>query len=274
MTAMGHRYSLAFLTTFDLGPVEAIRTAAATGYDLVGLRLLPAAPTEPDYPILSDERVLADAIAALDDTGVAVADIEIVRLKPETDVATFARFFERGRRLGAKNVLVAGDDPEEARLTESFARLARLAAGFGLTVDLEFMPWTKVPDLSAARRIVEAAGEANGGVLIDALHYDRSTTTLAEVAALPRDRVHYVQFCDGPKDYDRSDAGLIHVARQARLMPGEGGVDLAGLARAIPGDAVISIEIPNHALAATLGPAGRAARALATTRAVVEGVAA
>ena len=40
---MGHRYSLAFLTIFDLGPVEAVRVAAETGYDLVGLRLLPAA---------------------------------------------------------------------------------------------------------------------------------------------------------------------------------------------------------------------------------------
>lgn len=267
---MGHRYSLAFLTTFDLGPVAAIRVAAATGYDLVGLRLLPAAPTEPDYPILTDDGVLAEAAAALKDTGIGVADIEIVRLKPETDVATFAPFFDRGRRLGAKNVLVAGDDPEEARLVESFARLARLAAEFDLTVDLEFMPWTKVPNLATARRIVEAAGAPNGGVLIDALHFDRSDTTLADVAALPRARINYVQFCDGPKDYDPSDAGLIEIARRARLMPGEGGIDLAGLARAIPQDAVISVEIPNHALAERLGPAERAALALKTTRAVVE----
>jgi sugar phosphate isomerase/epimerase len=171
-------------------------------------------------------------------------------------------------------VLVAGDDPEEARLTETFGRLARLAAGFGLTVDLEFMPWTGVPDLATARRIVEAAGETNGGVLVDALHLDRSASSLAEVAALPRGRVNYVQFCDGPKDYDPSDAGLIEVARRARLMPGEGGIDLAGLARAIPADAVLSIEIPNHALAARMGAAERAALALSTTRAVVEKVAA
>jgi sugar phosphate isomerase/epimerase len=266
-----HRYSLAFLTTFDLGPVEAIRVAAETGYDLVGLRLLPAAPAEPDYPILTDDRLLGEAVAALHDAGIAVADVEIARLKPETDVARFAPFFERGRRLGARNVLVAGDDPEEARLTESFAALARLAADFGLTVDLEFMPWTRVPDLATARRIVEAAGEPNGGLLIDALHFDRSGTTLAEVAALPRERINYVQFCDGPKNYDPSDAGLIEVARRARLMPGEGGIDLAGLARAIPGDAVISIETPNHSLAERLGPTERAALALRMTRAVVEG---
>lgn len=272
---MAHRYSLAFLTVFDLGPVEAVKAAGAAGYDLIGLRLLPAAPgAEADYPLLTDARVLAETKAALKDTDVGVADIEIVRLKPETDVSTFVRLFERGEQLGAKNVLVAGDDPEEARLAESFGRLARLAAGFGLTVDLEFMPWTKVPDLATARRIVEAAGEANGGVLIDALHYDRSSTTLDDIRAMPRSRINYVQFCDGPRDYDRSDAGLVEVARRARLMPGEGGIDLAGLARAIPGDAVISIEIPNHALAERMGGAERAALALRATRAVVEGAAA
>ena len=53
-------------------------------------------------------------------------------------------------------------------------------------------------------------------------------------------------------------------------MPGEGGIGLSGFARAIPGDAVISIEIPNHALARRLGPEARAALALRTTRAVVE----
>ena len=62
---MGHRYSLAFLTVFDLGPVEAIRVAAETGYDLIGLRFLPAAPTEPAYPILTDDAVLAEVAAAL-----------------------------------------------------------------------------------------------------------------------------------------------------------------------------------------------------------------
>ena len=265
------RYSLAFLTVFDLGPVEAVRVAARTGYDLVGLRLLPAAASgEADYPIMTDDRLLAETAAAIRDTGVGVADVEIVRLKPETDVAAFAPFFARAERLGARNVLVAGDDPEEARLTERFAALARLAAGHGLTVDLEFMPWTRVPNLAAARRIVETAGEANGGVLIDALHYDRSDTTLDEIAAMPRQRINYVQFCDGPADYDPSDAGLIEIARRARLMPGEGGIDLAGLARAIPPDAVISIEIPNHALARRLAPEERAALALRTTRAVVE----
>ena len=137
---MPPRFSLAFLTVFDLGPVEAVRVAAKTGYDLVGLRLLPTAALG---ELMTDDRLLAETTASIRDTGIGVADVEIVRLKPETDVAAFAPFFARAERLGARNVLVAGDDPEEARLTERFAALARLTAGHGLTVDLEFMPWSR-----------------------------------------------------------------------------------------------------------------------------------
>lgn len=263
---MSHPISLAFLTTFELGPVEAIRIAAETGYQMVGLRILPAAPgTEPDYPLLEDDALLAEVLAALDETGIRVGDVEIIRLKPENDWALFDRFCARAGALGARHVLVAGDDTDMARLTDSFARFCDIAADHGLTADLEFMPWTAVPDLNAALRIVESAGRANGGVLVDALHYDRSATTLEQIAALPRARVNYVQFCDGPDPYDPSDEGLIAVARGARLLPGEGGIDLIGLARVIPEGVTVSVEVPHRALATKLDARARAAMAHAAT---------
>lgn len=264
--SMPHPFSLAFLTVFDAGPVEAIRVAAETGYDMVGLRLLPAGPAEAPYPLMTDDRVLEEAIAAIRDTGIAVADVEIVRLKPDTIVADFEPFLERTGRLGARHVLVAGDDPDASRLTDGFAAFCKLAKAYNLTADLEFMPWTGVPDLAFARRIVEAAGEPNGGVLVDALHLDRAGSTLEEVHTLPARWINYVQFCDGPADYDRSDEGLIRVARQARLMPGDGAIDLAGLARAIPDGVTISIEVPNHELASRTSPRERAQMALEATR--------
>lgn len=267
---MTHPLSLAFLTIFDADPVAAVRIAAATGYQMVGLRLLPAAASgEPDYPLLTDDGLLEEVRAALADTGVSVGDVEIIRLKAQNDWDLFARFGARCEALGARHVLVAGDDREAGRLTESFARFCDLAARHGLTADLEFMPWTGVPDLAAARAIVEAAGRANGGVLVDALHLDRSATTLAEVAALPVSRVHYVQFCDGPVPYDASDEGLIRVARGERLFPGEGGIDVVGLARAIPPGATVSVEVPHRARATKIDPHGRAAMAHAATLAVL-----
>lgn len=265
-----HALSLAFLTTFEVGPVEAVRIAAKAGYQMVGLRILPAAASgEPDYPLLKDENVLKEVRSALADTGVSVGDVEIIRLKAENDWDLFARFCERCEALGARHVLVAGDDTDRARLTESFARFCELAGRHRLTADLEFMPWTAVPDLKAALSIVEAAGHENGGVLVDALHYDRSATTIEEIAALPRNRVNYVQFCDGAVPYDPSDEGLIRIARGERLFPGQGGIDLLGLARAIPKDVTVSVEIPHRALAEKVDALGRAEMAIAATRAIL-----
>ncbi|RWR29288.1 sugar phosphate isomerase/epimerase [Sinirhodobacter populi] len=267
---MPHPISLAFLTTFEASPVEAVRIAAKAGYDMVGLRILPAAASgEPDYPLLSDDRTLREVLAALADTGVTVGDMEIIRLKAENDWDLFARFCERGAALKAKHVLVAGDDTDPARLTASFARFCELAERHGLTADLEFMPWTAVPDAAVALRIVEDAAQPNGGVLVDALHWDRSRTTLEDIAALPRNRLHYVQFCDGTVPYDPSDEGLIRVARGERLMPGEGGIDLIALARVIPEDITISVEIPHRELATKIDALGRAEMAIAATRAIL-----
>lgn len=267
---MTHPLSLAFLTTFEVGPVEAVRIAAATGYQMVGLRILPAAPgAEPGYPLLDDDATLREVQAALADTGVKIGDVEIIRLKPENDWDLFARFCARCEALGARHVLVAGDDPDMSCLTDSFARFCDIAAPHSLTADLEFMPWTAVPDLETALRIVENAERANGGVLVDALHYDRSATTLDQIAALPVHRVNYVQFCDGPYPFDPSDAGLIRVARGERLLPGQGGIDLIGLAKAMPDGVTVSVEIPNRPLAEKVDALGRAAISYAATMAIL-----
>lgn len=237
---------------------------------MVGLRILPAAPgSEPDYPLLDDGATLREVRAVLADTGVTVGDVEIIRLKPENDWDLFARFCARCKALGARHVLVAGDDPGRARLTDSLARFCDIAAPHGLTADLEFMPWTAVPDLETALQVVEQAGRANGGVLVDALHYDRSATTLDQIAALPAHRVNYVQFCDGPDPFDPGDAGLIRVARGERLLPGQGGIDLIGLAKAMPPDVAVSVEVPNRPLAAKVDALGRAAMAHAATMAIL-----
>ncbi len=108
-------------------------------------------------------------------------------------------------------------------------RCAQAAAPFGLSADLEFMPWTKVPDARTALRVVLGAAQPNGGVLVDALHVARSATSLADLAAIPRERLHYAQICDAPAEVPSTVEGLIHAARCERLLPGDGGIDLAGI---------------------------------------------
>jgi sugar phosphate isomerase/epimerase len=50
------------------------------------------------------------------------------------------------------------------------------------------------------------------------------------------------------------------------MFPGEGGLDLLSLVRALPSDLPISLEIPTVELAKTVGPLERARRAVARTR--------
>lgn len=267
---MAYRFSLAFLTVHDVEPPEAVRIAAECGYDMVGFRLLPAS-TDGPYRIMTDDGLLAETRAAIQETGVTLADIEIIRIGAAFDLAATEAFLVRGQQLGARHILVAGDDPDEARLTLNYGRFCDLAAGYGMTCDLEFMPWTQVPNLASAMRVINGADRANAGLLIDALHFDRSDTTLADIAAVHPGLIHYVQMNDALAEYDRSDAGLIRIAREERLLPGEGAIDLRGILELVAPDSVLSLEIPHMQRARSWAPKERACQALAAMKAVIAG---
>jgi sugar phosphate isomerase/epimerase len=263
------KFSLAALTVLELAPPALLDVAAACGYQHVGIRLLPATAGGPAYPLMDDEAGLKETLARLDATGVTVADLEIVAFRPETDIASFAAFLETGERLGAKNILVAGYDPDLSRFTDRFAGFCEAAARHGLTADLEFMPWTCVPDLATASQVVMQAGQPNGGILVDALHFDRSNSSTAELARVPLGRLHYWQICDAPAERPTTTEALIHAARCERMFPGEGGIDLVALTRAMPADIVVSIEVPTVELAKTVDARTRAQRAIDAARKVI-----
>lgn len=246
---MSREYSLSFLTVADVSPVEAVKIAAKCGYAAVGLRLLPAAPNEVDYPILNDSKLIKETRVALDDTGVRIADVEIVRITSDFEPNKYLQFLSTAEQLGARHILVTGNDPEQSRLIHHFAQFCELSKQFGLSCDLEFMPWTNVKNLAQAEYIVNQSGQENAAILIDALHFDRSDSTLEQIKALDPKQLNYVQLCDGFAEYDPSDEGLIKIARSNRLVPGQGEIDLVGLIRALPKEIMLAAEVPNLVLA-------------------------
>jgi sugar phosphate isomerase/epimerase len=258
-------YSLGYLTGNGVDPVTAVKIAAEHGYDMVSFRLLPAGG-ETLAPLLDDGTLLREVKAAMRDTGVTMADAEMIRLKPDSRLDSFTAFLDRIAELGARHVLVAIDDTDPARTRDSYTALCHRLGAYGLTADLEFMPWTGCKDLASARRLVETADHPAAAVLFDTLHFDRCGSSLQEFIDLPAALMNYVQICDGPVPYDPSDAGLIAVARTARLIPGEGGIDLAAVAAHIPPGMTISVEVPNHQLAARIGPSEVARRSLEATK--------
>jgi sugar phosphate isomerase/epimerase len=267
---MTRTYSLAYLTAAPLSPPDAISLAAKLGYQHVGLRILPAVPGGDFSPLMQDKALLRETLARAADTGVTVFDVEIIRLNETFKAAEAQQFLETCASLGAKAILVAGDDPDEARLTGTYAAFCDAAAVYSLTANLEFMPWTKVPDCKTARRILETAVRPNGGILVDSIHAARSATSLADLAALPRGMLNYTQICDAPAEVPTTTEGLIHTARCARLLPGSGGIDLWSMFQALPADLPVSIELPNDELKPVLGVEEWSRQALVAARTVLE----
>jgi len=255
--------SLAALTVLELSPIEMVRCAAACGYSHVGLRLVAATPNDPRWDSVGDTPLVRELDAALRDSGVQLLDIEILRLEPETLVADFMPVLETGARLGARHVLVAGNDPDESRTVARLAALADLAAPLRLSPCLEPMPWTHVRDFTQAWRVVQATGSDNVGVLVDAIHFDRGGNLPQQLRGVPPSRLPYMQLCDAPATRPDTVEGLLQQARLARLPPGEGGLDLVGLLRAMPPDIPLSLEVP---LADTSTAQQRAQRVYDATR--------
>lgn len=256
---MSHPLCLAHLSLIELSPPEMVTAAAAAGFELVSLRLAPATPQEQRHPMLGDTPMMRETLARMADLGVAVHDAELLSLGADSDVAACEPFLEAAARLGARKILVAGDSDDEGAMAEKLSALADLGRRYDLAMGLEFMPWRGIHDLASALRVVKAAGDAaNAGVIVDAIHLDRSNGSAADLLDLPADSWSFFQICDAPRGRPATEEGLLFQARRARLAPGTGGLDLIGMLRALPQDLVISIEVPLHGELGLLPPVRKA----------------
>ena len=163
--------------------------------------------------------------------------------------------------IGARSLTVVefyGVDLEVDAAAAGFAQVCDRAADHGLLAHLEFLPWAGIPDLRTAWEIVRRADRANGGLLVDSWHLFRSGSTLAELSAIPGERVLYVQIDDAPAD---AEPDLSDETQHRRLLPGEGSFDLVGLVRTLDRigcTAPIGVEVFSDELAAH--PVGEVAR--------------
>jgi sugar phosphate isomerase/epimerase len=230
---------LAALTVLELPYHEQVSVAAQAGYTHVGLRLVPVAGQPYGYPV--DRAAIK---ARLADTGVRVLDVEVFRLTGETKVADFEPAIAAAAELGAGHLLVHGADANETRLAETFGRLCDLAARHRLVANLEPMPWVDVSSVAKALRVLHGARRANSGLLVDAIHFYRAGDRVEDLTSVPREYLRYAQFCDARRERPADMQELIRQARADRLMPGEGGLDLGRLVRALPAELPLSLEIP------------------------------
>ncbi|MGK6314284.1 sugar phosphate isomerase/epimerase family protein [Neorhizobium sp. DT-125] len=269
---MTRKLSLSFLTCLGATPEDSVRAAAAAGYDYVGFRMLPAAPGGIAFPLMNDPARLRDLRGLMADQGIGLFDVEMIRLSADFQAEPYLPFLECSGELGARAILVAGDDPDEQRLTGSYVELCQAAAQFGLSADLEFMPQSELHDLSAAMRVLKAACQPNQGVIIDALHVSRSGTPVALIKDVPPEWLNYAQICDGPAEIPPTREGLNFAARHKRLMPGEGAIDLGSIFSSLPDCLPIAVEVPNDRQSAGLSPATWAERAKRASLSILDAI--
>ena len=133
-------------------------------------------------------------------------------------------------------------------MSEAFAALCE-RAGPDLTVALEFMPYSGVPDLATAWRIVEHV--PNAGLIVDGWHWARAGQKPADLDEVPAERIVSVQLCDVR---GRADGAAARRVPRPPAATRAGYGDTVGLVRALAAHgvtpAVMAVEVISDELVA------------------------
>jgi sugar phosphate isomerase/epimerase len=207
---------------------DRIRLAASNGFDGIGLYVGHYAQLEQDGFAPHGVKEL------LDEHAIRLREIEVIPALGAGDAAEerLEVAFRMADAFGCRYLQVigpAGDDLGAA--ARSFGSLCDRAADHGLVLGIEFLPFTDIVSVHDARRIVEAAGRANGGICVDIWHHERGVCDLAAIAAVPGELITGIQLNDGarvPEDADYYTDCLSH-----RRPMGAGEFDLRGFLAAV-----------------------------------------
>ena len=228
------------LASLEVGPPDLIDMMAESGFASTTLRMRQTAPGSPAYPLTDAaiRRATKERIAA---TGVSINYTEVVALSRSLDLQEIETIFEAAADVGVTRVVTAGDDEDFSIVTEKLAQVCELARRFGMIVELEFMPFRAVKSLSDAMQVLKAADQPNAQVMIDALHFRRSNSSIEELRALDPKVVGSFQLCDAPA---QAPADIMYEARNARLLTGKGGLNVDEMMDATPTDVLLAVEVP------------------------------
>ncbi|MDG2405111.1 MAG: sugar phosphate isomerase/epimerase [Paracoccaceae bacterium] len=257
-------YSLAHLTLIGVTPPELVYIAARAGYDAVSPRFIPMhVPGEFTQSPVGKSQIQATK-TALKTTGLKVLDVELARLTEDVDPRDFVPALELGGELEAQRMIMSAwtkTRDDRNFLIDVYAETCDLARSFGITVDLEFPTFSRLRTLDEALDIVRAADRPNGGILVDTLYLHLSRVDLAELLHIPSELFHFLHVSDCLPGIADTREGMIQLARDARLYPGEGWIDFKGIIERMP-PVDYSIELPNKARIKELGYEEHARRCL------------
>jgi sugar phosphate isomerase/epimerase len=130
--------------------------------------------------------------------------------------------------LGARHVKVGDFNREKIampRLIEAFAELCHEAADHGTKIGFELMPFAMIDTLKDSLTMIEGAGAANGGIVLDLWHIVKLKIPYEEVAHMPLQYMVSVELNDGTFDAPWS---LHEDTINHRRLCGDGEFDVRG----------------------------------------------
>lgn len=260
---MPRQFSLAYLTTPGVDPVEQIKIAGQAGYDYVSLRTIPMGQKgEPQVCLERDPALTARIRQALKDYEMKLFDIELLRVREDLP-ADYRAAFEKGAELGAAQVLTSVWTKDRAFAVDCYGAFCEQAAQFGLTLNLEFPIVSELTSMEEALSLQDEVGASNLKILMDMIYVHKTGVTPEDISAVDSGRFGVIHLCDWPADTaGRQD---VEIVREGRSYCGEGVVDLAGILNALP-ENVCSLELPNLKEIEVRGRYGHAARCLETAK--------
>lgn len=233
---MTRMLALAARTIDTLAPAQAMELAARTGFDAIGVLVDPATWTA---------AMTRDVRAASAATGIAVLDVEPLRIKPGPLDPAIPRILDIAAEIGASNALCIGHDADKAHSAALFHDICILSAACGIRPAIEFMAFRGIANLADAVEVVTQAGHPAGAILPESQHLSRSGGTPADLALAPPGMIAYAQICDAPAAAagDGSAEALMQDALTMRELPGRGGLPLAAFVAALPPQTPLSVEL-------------------------------
>lgn len=179
-------------------------------------------------------------------------------------VAYAARLAQAAAMMSAPWVNTVFVAPPTGEVAETIGRCAAVLADSGSAMAVEFSPAGTIPDIAAGLEVVEIAGHG-AALLVDAWHFTHGPSTWEQLAALPGDKIAYIQFTDATH-VESND--LFDETVNRRALPGDGIVDVERFADVIRGigfDGYVSVEVLSRPLRAR--PVPEAVRTLFETSA-------
>ena len=266
------RLGLENLSTFGLHPVDFIRLAGELGCGHVSLNMSAPANRLPLYPevIWREDPLLQREIArAAEEAGVEISLVEGFAIMSGTSAGDYAADLDRVAAMGARAICAVSLERDIPRTYDEFSRLAELAAERGLVTTTEVGAGV-LRTLDKSLAAVAAVAHPGFRLLIDTMHFFRSGSTIADLAALDPAVIGHVQLCDVPMPAQIES--YMEEALYERRAPGDGDLPLADFVELVPEDVPIGLEIPIRSEAeAGIGPEDRLGRCVAAARRLIAG---